>query len=281
MHGSLNTNDLRGFARLFVSRHCRLRGYPNWWRAPRIATAPADGRFDALTRIAHPGHLLPRQLLPTARAVVAIFLPHAKRLTAGNIMDKMASRDWALAMKAGNETLATLCGGLRDLIADRDYASALTPVSSTHEPGELFARWSHKHVAQLAGLGRLGHHTQLITPAGASGRLASFVTEAPLDHAPLVRQAELCLERRGIPCRRCVLRCPVVALTSEGLDREACLNRLETNRRRLAAMAGLPDDAQACGKCVCGVPCAHEAPRMDLAILDDEGPALEEIPPAG
>ncbi|MBT8332616.1 MAG: hypothetical protein KJP06_09865 [Deltaproteobacteria bacterium] len=44
----------------------------------------------------------------------------------------------------------------------------------------LMARWSHKHLAHLANLGRFGAHCMLITPEGCTGHLGSLVTEADL-----------------------------------------------------------------------------------------------------
>ena len=77
----------------------------------------------------------------------------------------------------------------------------------------------HKKAAQLAGLGRVGNHTLLITPKyGPRVHLNSVLTDYPL-HFDTFLEEELCDQ-----CDECITKCPPGAL-KKGLevDRSKCL----------------------------------------------------------
>lgn len=69
---------------------------------------------------------------------------------------------------------------------------------------------SHRHAAQVAGLGVIGWHSLLITPDyGARVRLALVVTDAPLEPITSVVGEIPCPECGGA----CIKMCPVKAIT--------------------------------------------------------------------
>ena len=47
----------------------------NWWRKPLLVTAKIDDRFKALPEIAAEGHILPWELMPTAKSLIVFFCP--------------------------------------------------------------------------------------------------------------------------------------------------------------------------------------------------------------
>lgn len=51
------------------------KGVSAWWRAPLLASATIAKRFKVLPEIAVPNHLLPNDLLQTARSVIVFFCP--------------------------------------------------------------------------------------------------------------------------------------------------------------------------------------------------------------
>ncbi len=76
---------------------------------------------------------------------------------------------------------------------------------------------SHRHAAQVAGLGVIGWHSLLITPDyGARVRLAVVVTDAPLESAASVAKEIPCLECGGA----CIKICPVRAITRPRKDEQ-------------------------------------------------------------
>jgi epoxyqueuosine reductase len=107
-------------------------------------------------------------------------------------------------------------------------------------------------VAAIAGLGSFGLHHMLITDAGCAGRFGSLVVDAVLEptSGPETPTHERCRYFHDGSCRVCVERCPVGALTEDGLDKQRCYVWLLQVADHFHEL-GLAD---ACGKCATG-PC--------------------------
>jgi len=253
----MRAEDLRRILEAFVSSYPTRAKVRNWWRKPLLATAEADDRFQILPKIASDEHLLPRDLLPSAKTLIVFFIPFVKALIDENSPGEFPCRNWGVAYQATNALIGLIAEEIRDQLAKHGYQSALTPATHNFDEVKLISRWSHKHLAHLSGLGRLGINAQLISPSGCAGRLGSLVTEAELGNSPLVQSQELCLHKANKECLKCLKRCPVGALREEGIDRQRCWTRLRLNRNKTEALAGLDETTHVCGKCVVDLPCSH------------------------
>lgn len=213
------------------------------YREPLFGYArAADERFVTLTRVAAPGHLLPAELLPGAESVVAVFVPFAAPVVYENRCGPDVAPSWARAYVETNRLLAELGAAVRARLEGHGYRVATTAATDHYDRRRLVARWSHRHVAYVAGLGSLGQNRMLITAAGCAGRLMTLVTDAHLPPSPPA-------PGRCSGCGDCRRRCPVGALGPGGeFDRFRCKERLD---QVAAAYTGL-GRADACGKCVCG-----------------------------
>ncbi|MEJ5357495.1 MAG: hypothetical protein WHT06_02370 [Desulfobacterales bacterium] len=260
MSGAGKIAALRRLAEETVEAEPARSGARSWWRKPLVAAAPADDRFKALPAMAAPDHLLPRDLLPTARSVVVFFIPFKKELVRGNRAGDRPSADWGLSYVQTNVLIEHLAERLAAWLAGQGFRCALTPATHNFDEERLVARWSHKHLGRLVNLGRFGTHRLLITPAGCAGRLGSLVTEAELGEQPLLLAAEACLLKAGKRCGKCIAACPVSALAAEGFDRRRCWERLKENRAVIPAFAGLPETTHVCGKCAAIMPCSFRNP---------------------
>lgn len=260
MDPTIAPDHLRRLIEDTVEAYSRKTGDRHFWRTPLLATAVADDRFDILPRIAAEDHALPRDLLPTARSVVVFFVPFIKELAEENHKGETPSRSWGLAYEATNRLINHLCETIRQELEDHGRRVETTPATHNFDPEKLMARWSHKHLGYLAGLGRFGVNAQFITPAGCAGRMGSLVTDAELGDSPLVGAEELCLHKTGHKCLVCVDRCPVGAVSVSGIDRKRCWERLKENIARAEALAGLDASTHVCGKCQVPVPCSLKAP---------------------
>lgn len=249
----------------FCRSRIKTRQLPNWWKDPILATAEADARFDILPDIAAGNHLLPRDLLPSCKTVIVFFVPFTPVLTKGNIDGKFPSDDWGRSLSLTNDLIGDISEFIRDDLMGKGFRSELTPATYNFDPATLTARWSHKHLAHISGLGRFGVNAQMITPAGCSGRLGSLVTEADLGNHPLVTVDHLCLHKAGQDCLACIGNCPVRAVTEEGIDRQRCNQRLQVNLKRFAARPDMRDDMEVCAKCVAGMPCSLASPVAPTA----------------
>jgi len=225
-----------------------------------VASARIDDRFDRLPEIAYREHILPRDLLPSAESVVVFFVPFRKELILENKKGNRPCRDWGLAYVETNELIGRASTALGELLAGYGFRSGLTPATHNFDETALMARWSHKHLGYIAGLGRFGTHCMLITPSGCAGRLGSFVTEAELGDNPLINTGEACLLKAGRKCGKCIEACPVQALKENGFDRRSCWDRLNDNRRTLDYFRDLPETTHVCGKCAAMMPCSFKNP---------------------
>jgi epoxyqueuosine reductase len=260
MPSTITVDHLRKFAEKYVQEEPERLGTDGWWQTPLLAAAPVDARFDQLPQIAADDHLLPRDLLPTAKSVIVFYIPFKKELVRANKKGGHPCREWGVAYVQTNDLIDRLSRALSGFLAEHGSKSGLTPATHNFDEVKLMARWSHKHLAHLVNLGRFGVNHLLITPVGCTGRLGSFVSEAELGDHPLIETKEACLLKAGKECGKCIQACPVDALSENGFDRRSCWNRLTENRKTLAYFYDLPESTHVCGKCAALVPCSFKNP---------------------
>ena len=264
MANPITVDDLRKFAETFVDKEPGRLGTDGWWQTPLLTAAPIDERFDQLPQIAAGDHLLPWDLLPTAKSVIVFYIPFKKDLVKANKPGERPCREWGVAYVQTNDLIGRLSQALGDFLNEHGYQSGLTPATHNFDDVKLMARWSHMHLAHLANLGRFGINHLLITPVGCTGRLGSFVSEAELGDHPLIDTETACLLKAGKECDKCIKACPVAALSENGFDRRSCWNRLNDNRRVLDYFSDLPESTHVCGKCAALVPCSFINPVARL-----------------
>ncbi|MBW2488144.1 MAG: epoxyqueuosine reductase [Deltaproteobacteria bacterium] len=260
----LRIEELREFATEFVAAEPDRLGRAGFWQKPLLVSAPIDARFEILPQIAFNEHLHPHDLLPTARSLLVFFIPFKRELIEENKKGDRPCRNWGLAYVRTNDLIERLSQALEQFLMDKGFQSGLTPATHNFDEDVLMARWSHKHLAYLANLGRFGTHCMLITPAGCTGRLGSLVTEADLGDHPLMDTREACLLKAGHKCGECIQACPVNALKTQGIERRTCWNRLNENRDTLSYLSDLPESTHVCGKCAALMPCSFLNPVAEL-----------------
>lgn len=230
------------------------------WQKPLIAFIKADDkRLKMLKQTVSPSHLMPEDLLPDAKSVIVYFIPFNRSITESNKTGALSSHKWAYAYIETNKLIGEINHYIYEKLSPYGYTCSNLPATHNFDEKKLISNWSHRHIAELAGLGSLGLHRLLITEAGCSGRLGSIVTNVPLDiEAPLPKN--YCLYYYNGSCRKCIERCPVNALTMEGFDRFKCYDYLLKN----AAIHADIGFADVCGKCISEVPCSHINPTAKI-----------------
>ena len=256
--------QLRELAEHYVGDEPDRLKSAGWWQTPLVVTATIDNRFAQLSAIAAPDHYHPHDLLPTAKTVIIFFIPFKKELVKENKTGDRLCRSWGVAYVQTNDLIERLSQAINDMLAARGFKCGLTPATHNFDEASLMARWSHKHLGYLAGMGRFGVHNMLITPRGCAGRLGSLVTEADIGEYPLIETAEACLLKAGKSCGKCMQACPVEALGENDFDRRNCWNRLNENRAILEYFADLPESTDVCGKCAAMMPCSFINPVAKL-----------------
>jgi epoxyqueuosine reductase len=264
MSRSITTEALRTLIQKHVDAYCESTGQQRIWRQPLLCTACVNERFKQLRSMVSWDHLLPNDLLPKAKAVIVFFLPFTKAIAVENHRGRRPAHSWAVAYEVTNRLIEVICQRFKEHLREAGFHSEVTPSTHNFDEKRLISCWSHKHVGYLAGLGRFGVNSQLITPSGCAGRLGSLVTDAPLKDSPLVHSQELCLYKQGKACLICKDRCPVSAVKIDGIDRPVCWQRLKTNLAVSETLAGRQITTHVCGKCQVVVPCSFKVPgRQD------------------
>src|SRR5512139_4026798 len=247
MKKDIRVGDLREVAEKCVAQEPSRLGTEGWWLRPLLVTAPADERFEILPKIAFEEHWQPKDLLVTAKSVIVFFIPFKEELVKENKKGDRPCRNWGVAYVQTNDLIGRVSQALEEVLRRHGFKSGLTPATANFDEVKLMARWSHKHLGYLAGLGRFGTHRMLITPAGCTGRLGSLVSEAELEDAPVIETEEACLLKAGYTCGKCIKVCPVSALSQNDFDRQRCWKRLKENRSTLEGFRDLPESTHVCG----------------------------------
>lgn len=222
--------DFYGVADLRPARDEILRqggedvaGYP---RAVSIGIRLFDGIVDTLpSRELH-------------RAVTVNYLHHCYDVVSARL-DEIASR-------------------LGGVLQAEGFRALPLPCKEHYDSERMYAQFSHKLAARLAGLGWIGKSCLLVTPeVGPRARWNSVLTDAPL-----LTTGTLLRERCG-ECAECVDICPQGAFTGrpfmEGETREArfdvvACERYFTEREKNGERA-------ACGMCVYVCPWGRPSSR--------------------
>ncbi len=156
-----------------------------------------------------------------------------------------------------NQRLDLVASRVSSRLQREGYRALPIPASQRIDDERLYAVFSHKLAAHLAGLGWIGKSCLLVTPSmGPRVRWATVLTDAPLQ---VTGQA---MNDRCGDCVECVSICPVKAFTgrafAEGEPREA---RYEASKcdRYFAKMREKTPGRAVCGLCLYACPVGRQA----------------------
>jgi epoxyqueuosine reductase len=199
--------------------------------AELVGVASADAFEGAPT-----GHH-PRNLLRRARSVVVM----GARLLDG-AFELAPSREYSITYQVANLELDRVAFHVAKYLQREGHRALQVPASPPYDLERNMGDLSHRHAAQLAGIGVFGKNSLLLSPEfGPRIRLTSVNTDATLEpSAPL--DVDLCGD-----CDICLHACPVDAFEGAGIvDKSACdANHVSTGER-----LQLADWEQMCGVCI-------------------------------
>jgi epoxyqueuosine reductase QueG len=225
------------------------------WKTPIVKVVSArDKAFETLKTSVRESHLLPKDLLADGQSVIAYFLPFEESVAKTNNKGYYASEEWAVAYVETNTLIADLNTFISTYLLGLGYRTESVPATHNFDEASLMSDWSHRHIAEIAGVGKMGLNNMLITASGCCGRVGSVVTSAPLTFTH-DKVEVTCLNHLNGSCGACVNKCPKDAFEG-GYDRFKCYEMCLEND---AHHEGLPL-VDVCGKCLTVLPCSYKNP---------------------
>jgi len=223
------------------------------YRQPLVGfTEVRNDDFYNLREIVGTHHLLPDDILKGAQSLVAFFLPLSKDVVSANLRSGYIAREWAVAYMETNNLISYICEILVHTLNETGIEAAFEQPTYSFDKKKLVARWSHKSIAKLTGLGSFGLNKLLITDSGCAGRFGSLLVRTKLNPTP-AELKERCLYFHDESCKLCIERCPVNAIKENGqFDRKSCYRYL----KKVDAFFNDLPSTEACGKCSVGLPCS-------------------------
>lgn len=252
----MNKNSIHKEVHRFVSKKQPFLPCNDSWRTPIVGFCAAnDPLFNELKEAVSPTHALPQDLLPSAKTVIAFFIPFGKSIIKSNIDGRLASQEWAQLYIHTNNLIHDLGDHIKRLLEGEGYEAVTPPATHNFDKVRLISDWSHRHVGFIAGLGKFGMNNMLITKSGCCGRIGSLITSLviPADERPM---EENCLYRYNSSCLLCVGKCVGDALSPDRFDRNSCYEVCKENEEHFKNLGRV----DVCGKCLVGLPCSWSDP---------------------
>lgn len=229
---------------------------PDLFRAPIVAFSSAyDKKYLELKALIGEWHLLPFELLSSAKSVISYFVPFTKEVVYEPQTLEHGSFLWSEAYQEINRHFDTVNEAIARLLASKGYESQTIKATHTYSQEDLKSMWSHRSAAVIAGLGTFGINKLVITEKGSGGRFCTVITSALLEvnEEPVESQ---CLYIKSRACGLCLKTCPVGAISVDGIDKFVCQDELNKNQELMRAETGLWM-ADTCGKCVSACPLGY------------------------
>jgi len=233
----------------------------NMWLKPIMTCLSANHpKLPEIKKLVSEDHFLPRDLLPDAKSLIIIFIPFSDEVIKSNIEGETASELWARAYILTNELLSAINDEIEGFLLTKNITVyKIKPTHNFFNMETLMSRWSHRHLAWLAGLGTFGLNNMLITERGCCGRFGSLITNSDLcihEISNSLPAKERCLNKINGSCGICLDHCKFGALSKGKFDRFTCYKMCLKNADVHKSL-GLAD---VCGKCLVGLPCSSKDP---------------------
>ena len=249
------------------------------WEKPLIGFAKGnDEYFDFIKEHIGPFHWSPKEAFqlkypgPVSEkdlSIVSIAFPQTNETKLAQSKEKQApAREWIVSRGEWEPLMMEFSGKLTEKLSSLGVRSVSIDLLSEFKTEKsdklgLASKWSHRHIAYLAGLGTFGLSDGLITERGKAVRFTSLIVEAPLTptERPYNSYNEWCLYYKNGSCGVCMKRCPVHAISPEGHDKQAC-----EEYEDIFAEKYWPEDIErgdyilGCGLCQTGIPCQNRRP---------------------
>lgn len=196
--------------------------------------------------------------------VISWILPISEETRNSNAQkDNLPSKAWAHTRHYGEIFNRKLRKHIISLLCNMGYNS-LSPVlkedftRTFNMNSGIASNWSERHIAYAAGLGTFGLSGGLITFKGKAIRCGSVIARVKInvEERKYNYHHQYCLHFKGEKCGKCINRCPALAITNKGLDKQRCSSYQKKNIDPQVYEV----DVAGCGLCQTDVPCEKRIP---------------------
>jgi epoxyqueuosine reductase QueG len=288
--------------RLFASHN--LNRLPEKYGGGRIFAKPLigvsrgdDHIFQRFKEVVAPEHLTPADMwiqsglsddrnIAARLRIVSIVFPYVSKIREeGKKNDKeMPPEIYCVARNFANPFMDAVLKETTLFFRDQGFRatsgilSSVFQIRSIKDPFRIYSNWSERHIAFAAGLGTFSLHEGLITEAGCNIRVASVITDAPLQVTPRTRDEPYanCLHFANGNCGACIPKCPAGAITEDGHNKLTCYLHvrkvreemygrplrpiLKPHHRKINGKEEVVYNV-GCALCQFGVPCTDRNPK--------------------
>jgi len=228
------------------------------WKEPIIEIISArDDQIIKLKKIVSEEHLMPHDILSDAKSIICFFIPFHENIIKSNIDGIPASKEWAAAYINTNDLIKSINDNIETLMNKNGFKAGKIPATHNFDQKLLISNWSHRHIANMAGLGTFGINNMLITKDGCCGRLGSIIINYELDNYKNITEiSDKCLYKLNRSCGICRTKCITGAYENYGYNRHKCYGQCLKNAEYHKDIGY----ADVCGKCLVGLPCSTKEP---------------------
>ena len=190
------------------------------------------------------------ELHPSNLRIVSIIFPYVEKIRkeSKNVIElkriTLPAEIYSVGRNYANAFKKETCRQVISFFENKGFkavAAMISEVFTVITKGDFYSNWSERHTAFAAGLGTFSLHEALITEVGCNVRIASVVTDAPLEITPRKYgdepYANCLFFSKGI-CKKCVERCPVGAISENGHDKIKCNQIRQTLGRKVNSRIG-------------------------------------------
>jgi len=267
--------------------------------SPLIGVASGnDPIFLEFKELVGPEHFTPVEMwnacgqeeLPAEKLrIVSIVFPYVKKIRdeSMNIIQlprvTLPAEIYSIGRNYANEFMFYILKKCNSYFQEKGFMAAAGMLSEAFTiivKGTFYSTWSERHAAFATGLGTFSLHEGFITEVGCNVRLASVITNAPLEITPRKYSDPYsnCLYFTKGTCKACIEKCPANAIIENGHDKTKCYNygqkiarkmkvRLEPllkpHPRRVNRKLRPPSYPVGCAFCQFGVPCMDKNPTSN------------------
>jgi len=287
------------FANSELNRLPEKYGRGRIFSSPLIGVAAGDDPiFLKFKEVVGPEHFTPLEMwdecgqeeLPANQLrIVSIVFPYVKKIRdeSKNIIQlprvTLPAEIYSIGRNYANEFKAYILKQCIKFFQEKGFMAAAGMLSEAFTiivKGTFYSTWSERHAAFATGLGTFSLHEGFITEVGCNVRLASVITNAPLELTPrkYTDPYSNCLYFTKGTCKTCIVKCPANAITENGHDKTKCYNYGQKIARKMKIRLGSfpkphsrrvngklrpPSYPVGCAFCQFGVPCMDKNPTSN------------------